>query len=53
MNTAHSLDLLQAAGLPSVFHLSINGKLVDADRSFDVLNPATNEVIAKAPQASA
>ncbi len=53
MNTAHSLNLLQAAGLPSVFHLSINGKLVGADRSFDVLNPATNQVIAQAPEASA
>jgi acyl-CoA reductase-like NAD-dependent aldehyde dehydrogenase len=34
------------------YKLSINGKLVDAPNTFDVVNPATDEVIAAAPSAS-
>ncbi|AZC01481.1 aldehyde dehydrogenase family protein [Acinetobacter pittii] len=38
--------------LDQPFKLSINGKLVNAQSHFDVLNPATNTVIAQAPSAS-
>jgi len=38
--------------LERTFKLSIDGKLVDAERTFDVLNPATNQVIAQAPEGS-
>lgn len=34
------------------FKLLINGDLVNADRRFSVFNPATNEVIANAPEGS-
>jgi len=51
MNAVHSslpgTDVLERA-----FKLSIDGKLVDATRTFDVLNPATNKVIAQAPEGS-
>lgn len=53
MNTAHSLNTLQSAGVPSTYKLSIYGQLVASQSSFDVFNPATNEVIAQAPQATA
>jgi acyl-CoA reductase-like NAD-dependent aldehyde dehydrogenase len=35
------------------YRLSINGKLVDGQGTFEVFNPATDEVIAAAPAASA
>ncbi|HEX3613513.1 MAG TPA: aldehyde dehydrogenase family protein [Sporichthyaceae bacterium] len=35
------------------YKLSIGGKLVDGTSTFDVVNPATDEVIAQAPAASA
>ncbi|MGQ0844027.1 MAG: aldehyde dehydrogenase family protein, partial [Sporichthyaceae bacterium] len=35
------------------YKLSINGKLVDGPSTIDVLNPATDEVVGKAPAASA
>lgn len=53
MNTLQSLSPLQSAGVPADYRLSINGELVGSDTSFDIFNPATNEVIAQAPQASA
>jgi acyl-CoA reductase-like NAD-dependent aldehyde dehydrogenase len=34
------------------FQLLINGRLVDGDATMDVINPATEEVVAKAPRAS-
>ena len=34
------------------FHLSVAGKLVEAAESFDVINPATGQVLAKAPNAT-
>lgn len=34
------------------FHLTIDGKLVEAERTFDVINPATGKVLAQAPNAS-
>ncbi|WP_260927585.1 aldehyde dehydrogenase family protein [Novosphingobium sp. 9] len=34
------------------YKLSIAGKLIEANRTFDVLNPATNEVFAQAPEGS-
>lgn len=36
----------------SDYKMTIDGKLVGADETFDVFNPATEEVIAKAPEAS-
>ena len=36
----------------SDFQLLINGKLVDGDASMDVINPATEQVVATAPRAS-
>ena len=36
----------------SAFKLLIGGKLVDGDQTMDVINPATEEVLAKAPRAS-
>jgi len=36
----------------SDFQLLINGRLVDGDASMDVINPATEQVVAKAPRAS-
>lgn len=53
MNTAQTPSPLIAAGLPAQFRLSIAGKLVEAESSFDVLNPATNTVISQAPEGSA
>ncbi|WP_020683851.1 aldehyde dehydrogenase family protein [Marinobacterium rhizophilum] len=38
--------------LDNPFRLLINGKLVACDRTFDVFNPANNEVIAQAPVGS-
>ncbi len=35
------------------YHLSIAGKLVEAKNTFDVLNPATGELLVKAPAATA
>ncbi|KMS53554.1 aldehyde dehydrogenase [Novosphingobium barchaimii LL02] len=35
------------------YHLSIAGKLVEADTGFDVINPATGQVFAQAPAATA
>ena len=35
------------------YHMLINGQAVSADDSFDVLNPATEEVIASVPKATA
>lgn len=35
------------------FHLSIGGKLVGARETFDVINPATGQVFAQAPNATA
>jgi acyl-CoA reductase-like NAD-dependent aldehyde dehydrogenase len=35
------------------FHLSIGGKLVGAKETFDVINPATGQVFAQAPNATA
>lgn len=35
------------------FYLSIAGKLVETKESFDVINPATGKVLARAPSASA
>lgn len=35
------------------FHLTIAGKLVEANDSFDVINPATGKVLAQAPSATA
>jgi len=35
------------------YRLSIGGKLVEADETFDVINPATGEVFAQAPSATA
>jgi len=35
------------------FYLSIAGRLVEAEASFDVMNPTTGEVLAEAPAASA
>lgn len=34
------------------FHMTIGGKPVDSDSLFDVLNPATEQVLAQAPDAS-
>ncbi|MEO6014523.1 MAG: aldehyde dehydrogenase family protein [Devosia sp.] len=34
------------------YGLSIDGKVVESNRLFDVLNPATNELLAQAPDAS-
>ncbi|MEL0192871.1 MAG: aldehyde dehydrogenase family protein, partial [Halieaceae bacterium] len=34
------------------YHMLINGQAVSADESFDVLNPATEEVIASVPKAT-
>ena len=36
----------------SAYKLLIGGKLVDGDMTMDVVNPATEEVLAKAPRAS-
>jgi len=38
--------------LDHAYKLLINGELVDAKETFDVFNPATNEVIAQAPSTS-
>jgi len=35
------------------FFMSIDGKLVSSDQQFDVINPATGQVLAQAPSASA
>lgn len=35
----------------SSYKMTINGELVEADETFDVYNPATEDVIAKAPEA--
>jgi acyl-CoA reductase-like NAD-dependent aldehyde dehydrogenase len=42
-----------AAKLSNPYYLSIAGKLVDSMDSFDVLNPATGKVLAKAPSGTA
>ncbi len=36
----------------TTYQMLINGQLVDGASTFDVINPATKEVLAKAPQAS-
>lgn len=35
------------------YALTIDGKLVETNKSFDVLNPATNQVLAQAPEGTA
>lgn len=35
------------------YALTINGELVETNTSFDVLNPATNQILAKAPEGTA
>lgn len=44
---------LAEAGFCSEYKMLINGKLVRAEANFPVYNPATNEVLAEAPAASA
>jgi acyl-CoA reductase-like NAD-dependent aldehyde dehydrogenase len=39
--------------IQSVFHLVIDGRLVAGASTFDVINPATEEVLAKCPRADA
>ena len=52
MSTASQTS--QSAGIfDGPYYLSIAGKLVEAKDSFDVINPATGKVFAKAPAASA
>ncbi|GAB57461.1 aldehyde dehydrogenase family protein [Rheinheimera nanhaiensis] len=46
--TSHSVSIFDGP-----YYLSIAGKLVEAKDSFDVINPATGKVFAKAPAASA
>lgn len=49
-----SLQAVQSAGIfHGPYYLSIGGDLVKSRDSFDVINPATGEVFAKAPAASA
>lgn len=50
MSTATTEKLARIFDGP--YYLSIAGKLVEAKYSFDVFNPATGEVLAKAPAAS-
>lgn len=38
--------------LPQTYNLSIDGRMVAADATFDVINPATATVVAQAPDAS-
>lgn len=48
MLTAESSDVFSGP-----YYLSIAGKLVEAEQSFDVMNPASGKVLAKAPAATA
>ncbi|NPD69309.1 aldehyde dehydrogenase family protein (plasmid) [Lichenicola cladoniae] len=50
MSTATTEKLARIFDGP--YYLSIAGKLVEAKYSFDVFNPATGEILAKAPAAS-
>lgn len=55
MNATTAVDrsAATAAFFSDPFYLTINGKLVEAKDSFDVINPATGKVLAKAPSATA
>ncbi|HEX7743106.1 MAG TPA: aldehyde dehydrogenase family protein, partial [Sphingobium sp.] len=35
------------------YALSINGAMIETNKSFDVFNPATNAILARAPEATA
>ena len=52
MSTALKIDQPQDF-FTRPFHLSIGGQLVGARETFDVINPATGQVLAQAPAASA
>lgn len=53
MITNQQAVTLKDLGLPENYYLSVNGQLVSSEKTFDVFNPATGQVIYKAPDASA
>jgi len=52
MSTAVQDDVVERL-LAHKYLLSIGGELIDSSTKFDVFNPASNQVLAKAPQATA
>lgn len=52
MNLQTPIDDTVQVDFNSPYKLSVNGQLLDAEETFDVFNPATGSVVAKAPNAS-
>jgi len=46
-------DALRAIDFTGPYALTIDGKLVETNKHFDVLNPASNKVLAQAPEGTA
>lgn len=53
MNAETKIATLVEVDFSGAYALTIGGKLVETNKTFDVLNPATNEVLAQAPEGTA
>ncbi|WBO20739.1 aldehyde dehydrogenase family protein [Sphingomonas abietis] len=53
MTVASALKPAAKIDFDGPYALTINGRMVETNKSFDVLNPATNAVFAKAPEGTA
>lgn len=53
MNAETKIATSVEVDFSGAYALTIGGKLVETNKTFDVLNPATNEVLAQAPEGTA